>query len=353
MSGTTCSNCGGSGSVVASIKFNISYRDIRDQIGHGETSYKTCDVCGGSGSVSLDKASYSHDPDVSLRNADNLFRRLGKPTQIHIPTQVDEVWVVFSDGSRYVFGAFGIGYAGTRPSNFKIFLDKAGFDISSHEIEEMQAPCTLKQGFSAPKRVLGTGVTVAEAEAAARAGVPAGAELIAVQVVDDGTSRTIESGGRTLDDAWKTARRRLPADGVVEEEKVIDTGGRGGRTSAWGANFGRTSSKLRQRMPPNADVAKSSYKKLLFWVKEENEWFVPAKVQIKFRTPVKCSATFVQRLGDQPKVLHRATLPRPDAGRTEVLCPLCQKRLLWDAKRAGQLATCPFCKGLIRYPAAV
>ncbi len=295
MSATTtwCANCCGSGSVVASVKFDMAYAEIREQIAHGEISHKKCDVCGGSGSVSLDKAYYSRDSSVSLGNADTLFRRLGKPKEIHIPVLVDEVWAVFADSSHYVFGAFGIGYVGTRPSNFNIFLDKAGFRISSDEIAEMRPPCTLKQGFGPPNRVLGRGATPAEALADARAQVPAGADILAEQVVDDGQSRTIESEEPALDAAWKTARSRLPADAVVEEEKVVDNGGRGGRVAVWGINSGRITTTLSQRIPRNAKLAATgSYKKFLFWIKEDREWFVPVKVQIKFHTPVKCSATF-------------------------------------------------------------
>ena len=102
-------------------------------------------------------------------------------------------------------------------------------------------------------------------QAAARAQVPPGADIVAEQLVDDGQSRGVESEEPTLDEAHKSARRRLPADAVVEEEKVVDSGDRGGSVAAWGINASRTKAKLTTGIPPSAKLAMNgSYRKLLF-----------------------------------------------------------------------------------------
>lgn len=126
-----CSYCGGKGKERAGMSFNT-----------GEIIYRTCSVCKGTGSVEKEMQYFTEYPDLSLKNANELMRKHGKPIKINIAENHD-VRVIFKDGTRYILGGFTVGYKGTGPEYTKRFLDAAGFDISIDEIAKMEPPVTL------------------------------------------------------------------------------------------------------------------------------------------------------------------------------------------------------------------
>lgn len=129
-----CSNCEGTGKVVRTI-----------EIFTGKRQFDICTVCNGTGKVSSEKAYYSQYPDVSLRNAGQLISQKGKPVIVEIIAD-HEVYLHFSDGSKYVFGGFTVGYWGTGPKYTLSLLSACGFDFSMEEIVAMRTPITFGMG---------------------------------------------------------------------------------------------------------------------------------------------------------------------------------------------------------------
>ncbi len=209
-----CSHCKGTGKEFASMSLVT-----------GEIKYRTCSVCGGTGSVATERSDFTQYPDLSLRKAIELMEEHGKPAEICIAGNHD-FRVLFPDGSRHVLGGFTVGYRGTGPDYTQRFLDAAGFNITKEEIAEMKPPITLTAGqpYIAPKTLLFRARTVEEAKKAALDSVPPDAEIIALEVVFDGTKleKWEKDVYTTLDDASQRARSFLSESAEILEEKIED-----------------------------------------------------------------------------------------------------------------------------------
>jgi len=207
-----CSHCEGSGKERASMSLDT-----------GQINYRTCSVCEGTGSVAAERSHFTQYPDLSLQKAHELMRKHGKPVEICIAGNHD-IRISFEDGARYILGGFTVGYRGTGPDYCKAFLNAAGFSVSIDEIAEMRPPVTLVAGqpYIASKTLVFEASTVEEAKKVAGESVPLGAKVIALEVIRDGTPKTIEDEGSSEDIALENAKSRLPEGAIVEQKRVSD-----------------------------------------------------------------------------------------------------------------------------------
>ncbi len=214
-----CAHCQGSGREVASISLDT-----------GQVTHRTCPVCGGSGSVGVEKGYYTEYPDQSLRNAQSLMQAHGKPVQILIAGNHD-VRMLFSDGARYILGGFTVGYRGTGPDYSLRLLRAAGFDISIDDIAAMEPPVTLFAGqpYLPLRRMLVEGDTVEEARQRVQQQVPAGAEIVSVEVLREAPTLVTEEGeGESQEAAAQHAKKSWVRDEWdVVERKVLREAGSG------------------------------------------------------------------------------------------------------------------------------
>jgi len=161
MGGVKCSNCDGIGRVIMGVSLSRLDPSTREFY---KDEQSECKVCNGTGFVHAERRYYSHDPNVTVSNLKLLRQVHGDIISISIPKRhEEEVFVLFEDGSEYVIGSFLVGYKGTRPSNFKVFLDWAGFNITYDEIEAMCPPVTLVPPDEIQRTVMSTGDILDEA----------------------------------------------------------------------------------------------------------------------------------------------------------------------------------------------
>ena len=214
MAKVKCINCKGSGRVFASMSLTT-----------GEVKYRTCPVCSGTGFVESERSYFTQYPDLSLQKAMELMRIHGKPVEINIVANHD-IRVLFKDGARYILGGFTVGYKGTGPGYTKKFLDAAGFDVSLAEIEEMKPPITLVAGkpYIPEETLIIKASTVEEAKKKVNKTVPSDAKVIAIDVMQDGTPQTKEGEGFSKENALENAKRLLPKEAEIIQEKVTQEG---------------------------------------------------------------------------------------------------------------------------------
>jgi len=214
MAKVNCINCKGSGRVFASM--SLTTREVK---------YRTCPVCSGTGFVESERSYFTQYPDLSLQKAMELMRIHGKPVEINIVANHD-IRVLFKDGARYILGGFTVGYKGTGPGYTKKFLDAAGFDVSLDEIEEMKPPITLVAGkpYILEEALIIKASTVEEAKKKVNKTVPSDAKVIAIDVMQDGTPQTKEGEGFSKENALENAKRLLPKDAEIIQEKVTQEG---------------------------------------------------------------------------------------------------------------------------------
>jgi hypothetical protein len=214
-----CAHCQGTGREVVSISLDT-----------GQVTYRPCSVCGGSGSVGVERSHFTTYPDQSLRNAQSLMQVHGQPVQIQIVGNHD-VRLLFADGARYILGGFTVGYRGTGPDYTERLLHAAGFDVSIDDIAAMEPPVTLVAGqpYLPLRRLVVEGETVEEARQRVHQQVPAGAEMVSVEVLREAPTLVTEEGeGDSQEAAAQQAKKSWVRDEwEVVEQKVLREAGSG------------------------------------------------------------------------------------------------------------------------------
>ena len=249
MEQVTCAHCGGSGREWHSVSLDT-----------GAITDRNCAVCGGTGTVAADLEYYTQYPDQSLDLARDLFKKHGKPVQIHIERN-HRILAEFSDGARFVLGGFTVGYRGTGPDYTKWLLNSAGFCIEMDQIAAMKPPITLVAGqpYTPTETIVCEAATVEEAkhealcklpshlravltvvreanETGVREGrgqseaaaledgirrLPKGATRLAEAVAEEGAPRTLDLSASSADAARRFAEQQIPAGSVVTDIQVV------------------------------------------------------------------------------------------------------------------------------------
>ena len=201
MNEVRCSNCNGCGKERDSISLVT-----------GEVKYRTCSVCSGTGFVDVELVHYTTSPDLSLEKACNLIQYYGKPIELCIAGDHDFT-IIFKNGDKYRLGGFTVGYRGTGPDYTKKLLDAAGYGISIDEIAEMKPPVNFTSiVIEAP--------TVEEAKKKVSEIASTDKSFISSEVIEDGTSKTINGLERSKEAAMERAKNHIPKGSRIIKETV-------------------------------------------------------------------------------------------------------------------------------------
>ncbi|MBM3707787.1 MAG: hypothetical protein FJW61_01810 [Actinobacteria bacterium] len=201
MNNVRCSNCNGSGKERDSISLIT-----------GEVKYRTCPVCSGTGFVDAELMHYTTYPDQSLEKARYLMQWNGKPIELCIEGNHDFI-IVFKNGNRFRLGGFTVGYRGTGPEYTKKLLDAAGFGISMDDIAEMKPPVTFWS-------IVVESPTIEEAKKKASEIESNDNSFISSEVIEDGTSKTINGRGMSKEAAVENAKDHIPKGSKIIKEDV-------------------------------------------------------------------------------------------------------------------------------------
>ncbi len=159
--------------------------------------------------------------------ASQLLKAHGK--LVKVLCQADKsITFVYQDGHTWTDSVFmKFGYYGQGAHCFKRFLYISGFDVSSEEIAELEAPVTLVAGQPPPRAIVIEAPTVEEARQKANESVPSGAKVLGFQVINDGAPEAKEVEDTSREAALEKAKRYIPEGGTVQEEQVVREGKEG------------------------------------------------------------------------------------------------------------------------------